>query len=449
MSLHKFLLRRPQIVRPMIAAVTALLISGSNAAQAETWTSLRGTHSVQARLIGIWNGSAVLELDGGRRVSVRLSDLRSESRIQAQELAKVIQQSRIGRVKDLQGDAAAAAAPAPDPLPQPPPARPYTAPQPGADPGQFLSQLDTAVADGHIVAMFDSLPPSYRKDVNEIVRLGAQKIDPNTWRALLGTIHQLGDVIVTRQRWLLSSPRVKSLPPDQLGKIEGPLLSFAGALRDGLNPEAMQLETLQTMEFGQWLAERDAVMAPHLAQLHRQGDAVGRQITVDSVRGASAIVTIAGEGSSKKVTFTQIEGYWVPKTLADGWANSIASHRNEISQTPDGTYLNWAGMLIAPVAPGIQSLAQADDASGFHTAMDAFMTSNEPLVASLAPIFGRDVNLASRGGGRSGYNGDMEGMDDMYDEEMDMEMEMEMEMEDMEGMEDEEMEMEMEMEMEE
>jgi hypothetical protein len=438
MSLNKPSFGPNLFSRWIIASVTAVAVTWSSTAEAETWTSLRGTHSVQAELVGIWDGNVVLQLAGGRRVSVKLDNLRSESRIQAQKLARSLDENRRGRVEELQGNATAAAAPAPNPLPQPPAARAYTAPQKDASAGEFLNQLDAAISDGHIVAVFDALPPSYRNDVNEIVKLGATKISPSTWNSLVGTTHQLGDLIVTRQRWFLSSPRIHALPPDQLDIIEGRVLTFAGLLRDGLKPDAMQLETLQTTDFGQWLAERDQAIAPHLAQLFQYGDGGARQITVDSEKGGTASVTITGEGGSKKVTFTLVEGYWVPKTLADGWADSIDSLRKEIAETPNGTYLDSMGLLIAGIAPMIQPLAQATDAGRFHAAMESVLVPAETIVGGLAAMFGRNINLASRGG-QGGFNGyDDEGMEDeMYD---DMEME--------EGMEDEEMEMDMEEEME-
>lgn len=417
----------------MIVAIAALAIFGTSAVQAETWTSLRGTHSVNARLIGIWNGKAVLEMDGGRRVSVRLSDLQADSRIQAQTLAKGLDKNRSDRVKQLQGNAAAAAAPAPDPLPQPPAAAPYTPPQPGADPGQFLNQVDAAMNNGHILAMYDSLPPSYRQDIDGIVQLAAQKMDPNAWRSLIGTIHQVGDLIVTRQRWLFSSPRLKALPPDQLEKIEGPLLGMAGLLRTGLDPEAMSLDTLKNTNFREWLANRDTAIAPYLAQLNQLDGETGRTFTVDSTRGTTAVVSISSGGMSQKVTFAQVDGYWVPKSLADGWAASIESTRNELTQAQDGTYMASAGMMVAPVAPVLQSLAQADSAPQFHAAIDTIMTSAQTYVMSMAPMLGGGNSLASRGGPGGGYGEDYEDMemdmDDMYEDDME---DMEMEEEDME-----------------
>lgn len=417
----------PCISRCVLALLGVFAIAWTNTSHAETWTSLRGTHSVEAEMVGLWDGSVILQLSGGRRVSVKLNDLRSESRIQAQNLAKNLVTSRGGRVKELQGQAAAAAAPAPSPLPQPAAAPPYSPPKQGAKPGEFLQQLDDAITAGHIVAIYDALPPSYRNDVKEIVKLGAQKMNPATWQSLVGTTQKLGELIVTRQRWFLSSPRIQALPPEQYDMVESKLITFAGMLRDGLKPEAMQLQQLQTADFDQWLAERDQDIAPHLARLFQQSSGE-RQIMVDSEKDGVAVVNM-GEA---KVSYTLVEGYWVPKSLADNWAESVASWKTTFTESADGALFdNWA-LLLEGLAPTLESLAQARDAGQFHVAMEPAFGPAEVFATTIAATFGRSMNLASRGG-----PGGFDGYDEEYDE---MEMEMEMEME------DEEMEMEMDME---
>lgn len=418
--------------------VALAMVPMASTAIAETWTNLRGTHTVQAEMVGMWADNVVLKLSDGRRVTVKLGDLRGESRIQAQALSKEIGSSRSGRVSELQGQAAAAAAPAPNPLPKPPPASAYVAPTANAKAGDFLKQFDDAIYAGHIVAVFDALPPSYRRDVNEIVRLGAQKINPGTWQGLVGTLQQLGDVIVTRQRWFMSSPRIENLPPETQDEIEGHVLAFAGLLREGLAPDAMQLEKLKSMEFGQWLAERDQAVAPHLAQWFKMsGSDSMRTISVDSEKGAAATVTISQGSQTAKVAFTMVEGYWVPKALADSWATTVESYKQQIAETADGAMLANLGLMIEPISSDLQPLAAATDASRFHAAMESVLPTAETIANGVAAMMGANMNLASRGGSGGyddamGYEDEMGYDEDMgyEDEEMEMEMEAEMDMED-------------------
>ena len=42
-------------------------------------------------MLGLWGEAVILKMDDGRRVSVNLLNLRSESRIQAREIAKKLE----------------------------------------------------------------------------------------------------------------------------------------------------------------------------------------------------------------------------------------------------------------------------------------------------------------------------------------------------------------------
>ena len=102
-SITRFSLGLALIITTMIAPKISL---------AETWTSLRGTFSVEAKMLGLWNDSVILQMDDGRRVSVNLLDLRSESRIQAKEIARRLETERQNRIGELKTQADASSAPA-------------------------------------------------------------------------------------------------------------------------------------------------------------------------------------------------------------------------------------------------------------------------------------------------------------------------------------------------
>lgn len=89
-------------------------------------------------------------------------------------------------------------------------------------------------------------------------------------------------------------------------------------MRVGLSPEAVNLDQLQTVSFGQWLTERDKVIAPYLAQLvDRIGLSIGRQVTVKSEKDGVAVISVEQDGASREIQLVSIDGYWIPKTITD------------------------------------------------------------------------------------------------------------------------------------
>ncbi len=425
------LLNRHSLVFAMIALTMSFV--GTRRAAAETWTNLQGTNTIDARMIGLWDEKVVLQLANGRRYAVPLMSLRSESRIQAQELAKKLDSSRSERVKELQGRAVASAAPAPNPLPEPPAAEIYIPPAPGSTAAEFLQQLDDAVAAGHVRAIYDALPPSYRSDIDSLVQLASQRIKPSTWQTLVGRAHQVGDLLVTRQNWFLSSPRIEALDPDQQAILRGQVLSLSSVLRVGLSPDVTRIEQLQSTPFSTWLAERDQAIAPYIAQLFKYDDSMGRQITVESEANGTAQVSLTRNAQTSKVAYVSVEGYWVPKSLADQWASKVEAWRSELEQGAGS--LDTYSTLIEAASPMLQSLAGAQNADQFHAAMEPMFPLAQTTIMTIAATLGRSPALASsqgRGmntgyGDDSGY-GDME-MDMNMDMDMGMEMDMNMDME--------------------
>ena len=409
--------RRSVSAAPRFAIVAALSVIGVCAAQAELWTDLRGTRTVEARMIGLWGDSVILELTGGKRVSVKLEDLRSESRIQAQKLANQLKVSRADRVSELQGNAAAASAAAPQPLPTPSPAPSYKPPQANASVSDFINQIDDAITDGHLVAVYDALPPSYRKDVDEVVKLTASQLNQASWQGLVGTAQRLGDVIITKQNWFLSSPRIQALPPKDFDKVEEQILPLADLMRVGLSPEAVNLDQLQTVSFGQWLTERDKVIAPYLAQLvDRTGLSIGRQVTVKSEKDGVAVISVEQDGASREIQLVSIDGYWVPKTIADDWAANIESLKGDMTGTTG--MIDSLGAVVGAFNPALNPLANSQSSDQFHVAMDGlFSPTIQTALITLATALGKTPVVASNQGNGRG-NGGFGGYNEGYEDEM-------------------------------
>lgn len=373
-------------------------------------------------MVGMWGDNVILELQNGRRVSVNYNSLRSESRIQAQQLKRELETSRQTRIKELESQSVAAAAPAPNPLPVPPAAPTYVPPKAGASVDQFLNQIETSINNGHLIAVYDALPPKYRSDVSELWQLAMTKIQPNDWQTLTGTLHELGDLIVTRQRWFLSSPRITTLPSDQAGDVEAQVLALGGFLRSGLDPEAMAYERASQTSADEFLKSFDQRASPYLAQLFGFRDlTLSRTVTVDSTKGTTASVTIDQGGKKQRVAFTQVDGYWVPKSVADGWDKNIAEMKTTFSAGAGPTMISAAALLVGQLSTSLSPMASAQTPDQFHGAMESMLDSSEPMVAMISVAVGERLSLAGGGSGGgydsgydSGYEAGYENMGDEY-----------------------------------
>lgn len=405
----------------------AMLISAS----AESWTSLAGS-SIDAKLVGVWEGHAILLLNDGRRVNVDLDKLNAVSRIRAREVDAERKEQRQYRVNELQSQATAEAAPAPSPLPQQPPADPYVEMPPGLTIADTCEHYIDQSNRGHgLIALYDAMPASYQQDIDAIAKKFGEAVSVDDWNAITGSLFMLGDVVVSHQNWILSYPRIQATGSAGEEVIRNRLLPAGGMLRDLFDPESCSLESFRSTPFREWLAGRDAVLAAYYSAYSDLSPSPSFEVVEEKDDTASVKLT-QGEGQTT-VAFTKVEGRWVPADMAKDWAENIEKAKTEFP-----TQMSSGGMLqgFAIMTSGFTApLTQAKDAGEFHAALETtvlpqLQTLAGPLIAQMQAGSGR-----SRGG-QNGYDDGMEG----YGEEMDMEgyeddMEMEgygddMEMED-------------------
>lgn len=400
------------------AAIVALAVvfqAEVRPAQAETWTDLQ-SRTIEAKLVGVWDGFVILDMDG-RRVKFPFNELRSDSRIKAQERWEEMKNGRVSRVNELQGRAAAASAPAPNPLPKPPATAPYQPPLSGGNVSSFLQNLDQQLDAGHLLVIYDSLPPSYRNDINEYVQLAASKINPAAWQSAAMSFYQVGEILVMRQNWFFSNPRLDSV--SEVETLREKLVLVGGMLREGCQPTEITLQKLQTMEFGQWLAKRDAAVAPYVAEFVSMG--TPRTFRVVSETADKARVKISQAGQEKDENFVNIEGYWVHESLANSWKTEMDSLKQEANAAAPGTYMTAELAQLTALQALLFPLGSAGDEGQFHQAMNTTMDTVRPMVEPLFASLGSSA-LASNnrrgggpGGGAPGYG---DGYGDMMDEEM-------------------------------
>ncbi len=400
----------------------ALLMTAAESQAAQRWTSLIGNKTVEADFIGMWGDRVILEMSGGRRVTVKVDDLVAESRIQARRMAVEQENRRVETLQQIQLSAKEAAAPAPTPLPQPPSAPDYRRPSTGP-PLVQLEWLEQQQRNGHfLLAQFDRMPASYQSDLERLARKAVGKLDSRTTEQLIKVAHSIGDLIVTRQRWIFSHPRFKSAQPESIDILKGVTLSAAGALRSGLNPDELKLEQLTSRPLRAWLVDVDARVAPHLYVLMEQLELAGVAQSSFEVQqekdGVATVKRMTGDIETTE-SYTQIEGMWIPSDGAqDKWTTFVTESDTKLDAMPDGSLLAdgqvQTGLVLAQGF--INAPMSATSAREFHLQMDGLFALAAPQLAQMANV--RPNNQMGMGGYDDMNMGGMD-MGDDYDQMMD------------------------------
>lgn len=281
--------------------------------------------------------------------------------------------------------------------------------------------------------------------------MSARQMDLQTLGQTLAAVQSIGDLIVTRQRWVFSHPRFDALDPEVKENIKGLLLGVAGTIRDGLDPQRLNLDALADQPLRSWLAELDQRVAPHLAQLYTQMDLMGVPQPAYEVKGerdGKATVEMSVAETKLPMQFVSVDGFWVPADLAeDTWKEKMTQWEQSIGESAGGPQTAMMALTMVPalLESNIQPALAAESARDFHAVMDGWFTAAAPWVAQLSnlnPLAGRRPGYGSGYGSGYGEMMEMEGemmegnMMEMEGEMMEMEMEagMEREMMETEGM---------------
>ena len=400
--MHPFIswLRTHQLNRLLLRfAIIGFLsvVSLLNRLHAEEWTNLRGTSTVVGKLVGIWNGRAILRLEDGRQVLVKLDDLKSDSRIQAQVLQDEIDNQLHSRVAELDAIAAEAAAPAPPTMPTPKPAPGYQPPSDSADLQSALTHQQEQALAGHLRVYYDALPKSYREQTDALFKLGLQKFEPVSWEQVRSTLQRLSEIAVTRQRWLFSHPKFESTSETSRES----LLTLAAAFRQWGTAENASLDQLNSVPVADSIAKLDEMAAQFLYQVFEENSAIASLIfpTYQVEAGEAGVMTakvvlpIVGT-TVHSVPMVQVEGRWVEGTSAEDAAAKWASYKTDLEAISDSSIRIGADVaaVFSRLSVLLTKLEEAKSRTAFHRAIDDASVDLGAAITAWAGITHPSIN---------------------------------------------------------
>ncbi|MGH7127681.1 MAG: hypothetical protein ACREIV_03870, partial [Planctomycetaceae bacterium] len=187
-------------------------------------------------------------------------------------------------------------------------------------------------------ALWEFLPPSYRRDVNGVVRTFALHVDEELWTAAVELLRRLAELMQTRQEDILSYPLLANNERADVAALAAQWDDVAGLLRVVAHSGLSDLERLKTFDGGEFLAGDGGEMIRQfraVSQVVNQTDPFalldGAEVELVESSGETASVRITTpDGQSRAHRFVRVEGHWVPEAWATDWDQSIAERKLEI-----------------------------------------------------------------------------------------------------------------------
>ena len=226
-----------------------------------------------------------------------------------------------------------------------------------------------AFQEGRFDTAYDFLPPSYRADVNSLVGEFAEKMDAELWSKFFEILTKVANVLKTKKSLILGLESVKRTP--QIDLIKPHWDSIVSGIHDGTESEVANLSARKQADVRKLLASGSLLLKG--LPFPKFGDV---KVTTLKSDGDEALLSYrdSNETEPKQVEFVRVDGKWLPKSIATGWATGVADLKAAIGVLPE---------RISAVKP--QVMAHFDSIRGILDKMHGATTAEEFNVA-MAPL---------------------------------------------------------------
>ncbi len=338
--------------------------------QTTSWADSSGQFRIEATFVRLNGSDVVLRKSDGNEITVPLNRLSSES----QKLALAASQAKPAKA---------------------------VAPTMAAEPGdaiaipaslnaqQFCDFVFSQVKQDKGIVIWDAMPPSYRKDIQEIVGLALQKVDPSMIQPIMEVRDNVIRVLRTKKEFILNNAMVKMAIPDQatVAKVYDPAVDLVEAylskeLVEVSKAKSNELRTLLDSYMSNVSQKAKAVEAAippgsQTANAYQAANWKNFTYKVESTSSNSALLTIEIPGQKvQKIELTQVEDRWVPAELAKDWDKKMAEAKGELEKlTPEkiAQAKQAMQMPLMMVNGALGGFLAANDQASFDQAIGGIM----------------------------------------------------------------------------
>ncbi len=243
-----------------------------------------------------------------------------------------------------------------------PPAAPPQQTVQSTEPSKTAAAAIRRVLDGlrqqNARAVWEFLPPSYRAEIQELVRDVAKQLDDDTWEAIVAVWQKARKVLPAKSAAIFGQAISENLSDNRSRPMVNPesLQRLFDSVGDS---ELADLKRLRQIDVGLFFEKTGGDVLQALGALPTDGAISSKsfenlakvEVTLVSTSGDSAIVRMKWpDQDPTEHAYVRVEDHWLPKTLAEGWSESLANIRVqmvawtvEFKQQPNA----WSSQLKA------------------------------------------------------------------------------------------------------
>lgn len=259
-----------------------------------------------------------------------------------------------------------------------------SAPAAAATPAGFFEALDQARVGKPQVA-WQSLPASYRTDVDALIDDFSGRMDAKLWDDGFAVLGKLVRVLDEKREYILGFPMVQMFTSQSDKKaVDTQYGAVVKTLSAVVNSDIKTLDGLKDLDVAEFLTKTvGSTMGDLLGAANTMGASGlgGPDAAMLSAKLEAAVVSETGDGavvaltkpdgSKEQVSMSKVEGVWVPKDMADGWKQGIADAKSSLAELKITDEDRAQAAMMFGMANGfLDGLLKASSQEEFDEAID-------------------------------------------------------------------------------
>ena len=246
--------------------------------------------------------------------------------------------------------------------------------------------------------LWEALPASYQRDVNDLVHGFADRMDEEVWERAFATASRLLDVLRAKKSfavpWIAQLPPVRAAGPTNERDLSAAYDQMLQMLSSVVESDIARLDQLRSLNIGDYLDGTGTRLMEQISEWSRLSpddpfQTEFKQWLADvkvkplSQQGDKAVLRITatdalGEPLEREWSFVRIENRWVPQDWAANWDQRLGGARGSLER--------FASETLAQNKPvALQRLDQInavlDELEGAKTAGEFQVLMAEKVVA--------------------------------------------------------------------
>jgi hypothetical protein len=237
-------------------------------------------------------------------------------------------------------------------------------------PDQAVMQATKALQDNQPQVLFQSLPASYQTEIKSVVSDAAGRMDEEVWNAGQDLLKSVLKVAKTKKDILLETSMLAANPKkEELSKNWDQAVEMLSAV---VNSDFADLQKLRKADIEAMLAGSGSDLMKMASKFNSNDEMKQNMDKLKNTKAAlvsqdgdTAKVKVSTEGEDDEVVdFVKIEGKWIPKDMADGFAEQIKTAKENLSKLDFTTKEGKAAkeMILKQIGTAKDLIAKAQEA---------------------------------------------------------------------------------------